>query len=120
MNQLLPKDPKLYTNGKIKLPKGDDTMKINIDAIKTEVQTGTTHYIMGIKFVTNEPPETVINTIRKDFMIYKDIDRIVVKKDTLQLKIENATLYTFYFFKKEVLDEVVSELDQFGVQVLKL
>lgn len=114
-------EPKQLIKKKTKtLFKGDDIMKINLETVKRRVQNDTTHYIMGVKFVTTEPPEIVLNTIKKDFMIYKDITRIVVKQNMVELMVGNATLYTFYFLKKDVFDAVIPELNQFGVEVLDL
>lgn len=92
---------------------GGYTMNFDIDTIKRKVQTNTTHYIAGIKFVTYEGAEIVLFSIKKDLMIFKDITRIIVKDNMILLEKGNATVYTYYFTKQKVFDEVVDKLGQF-------
>lgn len=103
-----------------KLIRGD-TVKLDIDTVKRKVQTGTTHYIAGIKFVTYEDPEIVLFSIKKDLMIFKNISRFVIKDNTIIIELEgNATLYTYYFMKQKVFYEVVDKLGQFNKPIRKL
>lgn len=96
-------------------------MNVNLNSIKKTVQNGTSHYIAGIKFVTDENAETVIRTIKKDFMIYPNIIRFIIRQNMIDLMLDNnATLYTYYFMEKEVFDEVVAKLEKFNVVKLKL
>lgn len=98
-----------------------DTVKLDIDTAKRKVQTGTTHYIAGIKFVTYEDPEIVLFSIKKDLMIFKNISRFVIKDNTIIIELEgNATLYTYYFMKQKVFYEVVDKLGQFNKPIRKL
>ena len=96
-------------------------MNVNLNSIKKKVQNGNSNYIMGIKFVTDENAETVICTIKKDFMIYPNIVRFIIRQNMIELMLDNnATLYTYYFMEEEVFDEVVAKLEKFNVVKLKL
>ena len=98
-----------------------DTVKLDIDTAKRKVQTGTTHYIAGIKFVTYEDPEIVLFSIKKDLMIFPNVIRFVIKDNMINLGLDNnGTVYTYYFTKKKVFDEVVDKLSKFNIEILKL
>lgn len=93
----------------------------DLEKVKQEVQKGTSHYILGIKFVTTETSEIVIQTIKKDMMIYKNINRFIIQDNVLEVRLDNnATLCAFYFFKSEVLAEVLEKLPELNVEILKL
>ena len=94
---------------------------IKIDDVKEIVQNGTKHYIVGIKFVTYETAETVLHTIKKDLMIYKDIIQFVVEDNIINIILSsNATLYTYYFTDSKVFDEVVKELPKFDIRIVNV
>lgn len=118
MNTPIAKETKkIYKDGEIEVNPGDDTMKI-IETAKRKVQNGTTAYIAGIKFVISETPEVVINSIKKDFMIFPEINLIRTQDNMIKLDIGNATLYTYYFMKPETMNKVLPRLTEFGVEVL--
>ena len=93
--------------------------RIDIDKIKRVIQ-GNSRYMRAIKFVTSEDARTVLESIKKDLMIFKDVERIIIEKDTIELTRENATIYTYYFTDAEVFAEVLDGLDAFEVRILKL
>lgn len=100
---------------------GSDTMKIDIEQAKREVQKGYTGYISSIKFVTYEDADTVINTIRKDLMSHKNVDKFMFKDNMIEVLLKtNALLCTYYFINQEVIEEVYKKLLSLGVYCQKL
>ena len=94
---------------------------IKIDDVKEIVQKGTKHYIVGIKFVTYESAENVLQSIKKDLMIYKDIIEFVVEDNLINIILSsNATLYAYYFTDSKVFDEVVKELPKFDIRIVNV
>ena len=94
---------------------------IKIDDVKEIVQNGTKHYIVGIKFVTYESAENVLQSIKKDLMIYKDIVQFVVNDNFIEVILSsNATLCIYYFTDSEVFDEVVKELPKFDIRIVNV
>lgn len=97
---------------------GVDTMNLNIDHIKADVQRGYTKYILGIKFVTYEDADTVLFTIKKDLRDYNVAKLFVSNTNTVEVILEsNATLCVYYFLNREVYQEVMDTLKDLDVSV---
>ena len=105
----------------IKKKIGSDTMKIDIEQAKREVQKGYTKYISSVKFVTYEDADTVLYTVRKDLMSHKNVAKFMLKGNMIEVLLDtNALLCTFYFTDKEVLKEVWKKLPEFGIYCQKI
>ena len=110
---------------KFKKPKkqirtGDDTMN-QINRIKDTVQKGYRGYIVSIKIVTDEEADTVIYTLKKDFMSVKNIGRFIVRENIIEVQLDtNGTLCALYFTDKNVFERVVERLKEFDVEIVNL
>lgn len=110
---------------KFKKPKkqirtGDDTMN-QINRIKDTVQKGYRGYIVSIKIVTDEEADTVIYTLKKDFMSVKNIGRFIVRENIIEVQLDtNGTLCALYFTDKKVFERVVERLKEFDVEIVNL
>lgn len=86
-------------------------MNINIDQAKKEVHPNGNGYLVGIKFVTDEDAQTILHSIEKDLRIYKNVARLIVRDNMVDIMLSNnATLFSYYFTNKKVLDEVLEKL----------
>lgn len=96
----------------------ENPVYLDINEAKKEVQEGYTEYIYGIKFVTNENPETVLKTIKKDLQIYSNIERILIRRPIIDVMLNNnATLYSYYFLDGETLEQVLEKLPSLNKQI---
>ena len=117
-NKLLNKELNYPTNKNIT---GVDTMNVDIDKVKTEVQNTTTAYIVGLKFVTTETVDEVVHGIKRDLEIYPNIARFVTYDPIIKIGLTtNATPCAYYFLNKEVYDKVVGKLPEFNIPITKI
>lgn len=102
---------------------GEETTEtyLNINFIKKRVQKGVMDYIIGVKLVTTEDSEIVLKTLKKDLRIYSNINRFIIKDNTIKVNLDNnATLYVYYFLNNKILEEVLEELPSLGKEVINL
>lgn len=122
LTQTLNKNLKQTTyNEKLNPQTGDDTMKIDVDKIKQEVQTSTHKYIVGLKFVTNETPESVLRSIKEDIRI-TPICRFVVSSNTIVLHLDKSNMQpiAYYFLNKDTMERVLKELPTLKYPLTKI
>lgn len=122
LTQTLNKNLKQNTyNENLNIQTGDDTMKIDIDKIKQEVQTSTFKYIVGLKFVTNETPESVLRSIKEDIKI-TPICRFVVSDTTIVLQLDKSNMQpiAYYFLNKDTMERVLKELPTLNCSITSI
>ena len=92
-----------------------------IDKVKTQIQRGGKKYVVGVKFITYEDVNIVLKTIKKDISIYPNISGFIIQDNTIEVRLSNnATLYTYYFVKEDILTEVIKELPKFKKGITNL
>lgn len=100
---------------------GDDTMKLDVTDVKLKLQKGYTEYLIGIKYVTYETANTILNSIAKDLRIYANVSDFIIRDNAILIRLEgNATLCAYYFIDKSILKEVIKELPKFDKGIIDL
>lgn len=113
----------------LKILNGEDTIKdskimeVNIESIKKEIQTNTQKYIIGLKFVTTETPDQVLNSIKIDLRI-NPLSRFVMysKKRYIKLQLDNSNMQNicYYFLNSETFYEVMRKLITLNVPIQEI